>query len=250
MSAFPPANSHDRPETGIMILSHTHRFIFLKTSKTAGTSIEIALSRFCGPDDIVTPISVEDEDIRKSVGGRPSQTYPAKKTQYGPADWFRYWFKGKEKQYFYNHIPARKLKQRLDPEIWRHYYRFCVVRNPWDRVISQYFWRYRSLPEDQWPSLDDFLSSRHVRSLMRKGYNLYTINGEVQVNRICRYENLAEDLETVRQELGLPEPLELPGAKAGHRKDKRHYRDIFTPRQRDRVAAIFADEIRLMNYTF
>ena len=54
-----------------MILSHKHKFIFIKTRKTAGTSIEIALSRFCGKDDIITPISPEDEKIRKKIGVKP-----------------------------------------------------------------------------------------------------------------------------------------------------------------------------------
>jgi hypothetical protein len=32
-----------------MIVSHRYRYIFIKTKKTTGTSIEIALSRHCGP---------------------------------------------------------------------------------------------------------------------------------------------------------------------------------------------------------
>ena len=44
-----------------MIISHEHKFIFLKTRKTAGTSIELALSQLCGPNDIITPISPNDE---------------------------------------------------------------------------------------------------------------------------------------------------------------------------------------------
>ena len=39
-----------------MIISHKYRFIFVKTLKTAGTSIEVFLSQHCGPDDVVTPI--------------------------------------------------------------------------------------------------------------------------------------------------------------------------------------------------
>ena len=43
-----------------MIVSHKNRFIFLKTRKTAGTSIEISLRPYCGPDDIITRITEDD----------------------------------------------------------------------------------------------------------------------------------------------------------------------------------------------
>ncbi|NNE62522.1 MAG: sulfotransferase family 2 domain-containing protein [Gammaproteobacteria bacterium] len=233
-----------------MIVSHKHQFIFLKTSKTAGTSIEIALSRFCDNDDIVTKVSDQDEKIRHELGGQRSSFYPASKVIYNPRDWYRYLVNGRQKQKFYNHIPARKLKLRLPDQVWNNYFRFCVVRNPWDRVLSQYHWRYRLVSEDERPSLDEFLESRHVRSLVRKGYNLYTINGEVQVHKICRYENLIQDLEQVRQELQLPSKIELPGAKSGFRKDRRHYREVLNDSQGRRITELFQEEVSLMDYSF
>lgn len=43
-----------------MIVCHEHKFIFIKTRKTAGTSAEIALSQHCGTRDIITPMAPED----------------------------------------------------------------------------------------------------------------------------------------------------------------------------------------------
>lgn len=234
-----------------MIVSHRHRFIFLKTNKTAGTSVEIGLSRFCDhPEDIVTHLSPEEESLRHEMGGYSSRLYSAKWWQYNPADWYRRLLHGEPKEWFYNHIPARKLAKRLPSEVWNNYFRFCVERNPWDRVISQYFWRYRNLSEADRPSIDTFLESSHVRSLKRKGYHLYTIRDQLQVDRICRYENLEEDLESVRQHLALPGPIELPKTKSTYRNDRRHYRDVLNERQRNRIAELFREEIELMDYEF
>ena len=71
-----------------MILSHKHKFIFLKTKKTASTSLEIALSKICGKDDIVTPVSEltwlgniryfeknTEEDLRKKINAKKPQNY-------------------------------------------------------------------------------------------------------------------------------------------------------------------------------
>ena len=45
-----------------MIISHRHKFVFLKPRKVAGTSVEVALARHCGEEDIVTPIGTFDPE--------------------------------------------------------------------------------------------------------------------------------------------------------------------------------------------
>jgi hypothetical protein len=233
-----------------MIISHKHRFIFLKTSKTAGTSIEIALSRFCGPDDVITPISPEDEEKRHQLGGVGPQNHTGPLFGHSATQLWKRLIKNKPLQYFYNHIPARQVRKQIPADVWDSYTKFCVARNPWDRVISQYYWRQRHLsPEDMVP-IAKFIKSKDVRSLVRKGYNLYTINNRMAVDYICRYEELTDDLEHLRLHLGLSEPLQLPQAKAGIRKDKRHYRDILNESNRDHIARKFRYEISLMGYEF
>jgi len=56
-----------------MIVSHEHKFIFLKTKKTAGTSIELALTELCGPQDVITPLTEIDEARR--TNGRGPQNW-------------------------------------------------------------------------------------------------------------------------------------------------------------------------------
>lgn len=63
-----------------MIVSKKYGFIFLKIRKTAGTSIEIALSRATARDDVITPISADDEILRQKWGAWSPELR-------GPARW-------------------------------------------------------------------------------------------------------------------------------------------------------------------
>ena len=38
------------------VVSHEYKFIFVKTGKTAGTAIEVELSKIGGPDDVFTKL--------------------------------------------------------------------------------------------------------------------------------------------------------------------------------------------------
>jgi hypothetical protein len=212
-----------------MIISHQHKFIFLKTTKTAGTSIEIALSAHCGADDVITPISPEDEKIRKSLGYRGPQNFKT------PS------FK------FYNHISATEVKANVDPQIWGAYFKFCFVRNPWDRVISFYHFLHKSEPR---PTLSEFIHSGQLMGLRKGGFNLYTIEKQIAVDRICRFENITEELTSIRTELALVEPFILPEAKSRFRQDNRNYKELLSEDDKSKIAKFFANEIKLFGYQF
>ena len=231
-----------------MIISHKHRFIFIKTEKTAGTSIEIALSKFCGPDDVITPISPDDEAIRREKGHRGPQHHLAPPWEYGWRDMKALATKGRRKLRFYNHAPASHIRPRVSDRVWRDYFKFCFERNPWDRVISAYYWK--SASRVQRHSLSDFVDSPKILSLKQRGIGAYTIDGKVAVDRVCRFESVTEDLEEVRSLLKLPEPLDLPFAKSASRQDKRSYREILSDAERDKISKLFAEEIALMGYAF
>lgn len=231
-----------------MIVSHKYKFIFIKTAKTAGTSTEIALSRICGPDDIITPFMIsEDEELRMSMGGRAPQHYLPKPRDHSVKGLIQWVWTRKRKPLLKSHSSAQEIKAHVGTLVWDTYFKFCFERNPWDRVISHYYFRHQSEPR---PTLARYVAAQRFRRLKRAGIDLYTINGVVVVDRICRYENLAADLDAVRRQLGIPEALELPFAKSQFRLDRRSYRDILDDDQRTKIAEFFKDEINLMGYEF
>jgi len=219
-----------------MIVSHLHKFIFIKTTKTAGTSIEIALSQHCGPEDIITPIQPEDEEIRRRLGFRGPQnhldTAAAKAASQAVSP------------LFYNHMPAREIRAQVGDKIWSDYHKLCFERHPCERVISFFFFRRRLKPQ---LTIAELIDSRWMRWLRKTGYHLYTIDGRIVVDKVGLYEKLQRDLDEFSGTVGLPQ-LELLRTKDDYRVDRRDFRSILTPEERAKIGRIFAPEIALFGY--
>lgn len=228
-----------------MIISHKYKFIFIKTKKTAGTSLEIALSRFCGDDDVITPLPPEDEKIREITGGKGPQNYLIPKNKYSFYQSMKRKIFGKELKYF-NHIYASDIKRYLPDNIWKNYYKFCFERNPWDKAISLYFWRTKNLKER--PSFSEFLRSPRAHKL--SNFRIYSNNGKVAVDKIYKYEEMENALKDIKEVLFLPDNLELPHTKNKSRKDKRDYKEFINENDKEYIKNKCRKEIKILNYKY
>lgn len=226
-----------------MIVSHKHKFIFIKTRKTAGTSIEIALSQYCGPDDIITPMSEVDEAKRSELGFRGAQNYLADKSEYGFMDWLRL-LRGKKKRRFFNHVPASIVREQVGSDVWDSYYKFTFERNPYDKAVSKYFWSTKK--KQQPPNINDYLQNCQAYKI--SNWDLYSLGENLAVDFVGKFENLAEDLEKVRLKLSLPGELVLPHTKGKTRKDKRPYSELLNEKTHQRIATVCQREIELLQY--
>jgi hypothetical protein len=106
-----------------MIISHKQKIIFIKTKKVSGTSFEIALSKFCGDDCVITPIG--DTTLRKKLVEREAINFK------------------KPGCHFFNHQSAGNVRKHIDKKIWNEYKKVSMCRNPFDMVISMFFYRNR-----------------------------------------------------------------------------------------------------------
>ena len=217
-----------------MIISHRHKFIFIKVPKTASTSVELYLSKFCGPEDIITKETTPDV---KKLKTKKAQNY---RGFYNPVPDFKYWGTTRLKinigrfvlaRKYYDHIPAALIRARVGRGIWDSYFKFCFERNPWDKAVSAYYWGKRlGKKEDQ-----DF-SQRIREGRFPNTFPIYSINDELAVDFVGRYENLREDLQTVCRRIGLPEDGELPVTKAHTRNRNESWQSLYSEEERDIVA--------------
>lgn len=144
-----------------MIISHKYRFIFLKTRKTAGTSIELWLSQHCADSDIVTPVEPEEaghvprnhqgifdplRELAQSLYSPDKVVHSARRTL---GDLVR-------RRRFYNHIPGRLVQARILSRIWRSYWKWCVERAPGEKIISDFYMQRAAYPG---LSLEEYLST-------------------------------------------------------------------------------------------
>lgn len=189
-----------------MLISRPHRLIYLKTKKTGGTSVEAYLERACAGrlDDPLPAQSAREEiDTPDLVVGRRS----------GDVDGARWW----------NHMPAKAVQARLG-EDWSAFLKVCCVRDPFDKVVSG-FWMWTPAEERAQLAAAPFdqVRERFARRL-RQGdilmpdREVFTIDGRLCVDRVIRYERLAEDLAQVCEQVGLEwRPDRLPAYKRGRR---------------------------------
>lgn len=228
-----------------MLISHRFKFIYTKTAKTAGTSVESYFERFCMPEGEWTPAHNREEYESETgiIGYRGKDP------------------KGKK---WYNHMPASRIKELVGEEVWNSYFKFCIVRNPWEKVISafEHFGRNHPAPGGlrSWilRLRGGAMTAEQVRfyDWLRSGgapidRDKYLIGGRVVMDDFIRFETLQQDAKRICGRLGLPwEESQLPRYKAGLRRPETTIETIFTPASKALVARMYDFEIKHFGYTF
>ncbi len=218
-----------------MIISHKYKFIFLRTEKTAGTSLTAALEKMIDPGDMVADMS------------RPAWA------KYSPVHHGA--LKRNLPQLFglHAHATAAQAKSVIGAARFNSYFKFAVERNPWDRQVSLYFQRKNKAGAGDDADFDRDMKSLLFRSteyVRLNNWSIYTINNEIVADEIIRYENLAGGLEKVFASVGLPDAPDMPKLRSGFRDDKKNYRQHYSDKTRDMIARWYRREIDELGFEF
>lgn len=254
-----------------MIISHAHRYIFLHNRKTAGSSITVSLARGLGPEDL--QISAIPETLAAGIplsacvlreanrqahgllplarllGARPYARLVARSIDHAYRPLL-----GRKPP----HSPAAALA-RAFPEEWARYAKICVVRNPWDKTVSDYYWRTKRLKSA--PSFADYLRALDAGESLggivplefHDNWPLYTIDDRIAADHVVPYETLIEGMTVALEAIGLGWDGWLPNAKTGSRKQKSRaggYREMYDTETARIVGRLYAKEIETFGYSF
>jgi len=214
-----------------MLVSHLHKFIFIKTVKTAGTSTEAFLEKFC-----IDPSLSESYEAQHSA----NET----ETKYGIIGSRWKGLTGKRK--WYNHKPVKEIKRDLGKDVFDSYHKVCNIRNPYDLAVSYYhFMGNKDVDKDRFEA---FLRNPATLRTLSTNTGLWSDDGEYNFNYI-RMENLTGDLESFLNKVGIKESVfELPHFKKTE--GRTHFRSYYNDNSKEIVDNLYGKEIKLFSYFF
>lgn len=154
-----------------------------------------------------------------------------------------------------------------DVEKPKKYMLFTVIRNPWDRFASAFY--YSSMDKSYWHDNinnvsphPDYLTLKNLEfnEAIRKYYNkeiklvsqhfrpmLFYLNADLsKFDLIIRYENLSEDINNLLQKLNLHKEIQVVNS-SNRRQD---YRLLYEEDTKQMIYELYKDDIETFGYTF
>lgn len=214
-----------------MIISTRRRYIFVHIPKTGGTSLALALEARAAADDILIGDTPKAQRRRGRLKGLQAAG--------------RLW----------KHSTLADIDGILPPEQMAQMKVICMVRNPWDRLVSYYHWLqeqtfdHEAVRLAQELSFSGFLNHPHTQaSFLQWPFERHVTlaNGAKRGNFFVRLEDFQRDIAAFEAHLGFA--IELPKANVSRR--RRDYRSYYSKADSALVSRLCAEDIARFGYAF
>jgi len=147
----------------------------------------------------------------------------------------------------------------ISKQLWSSYYKFAIVRNPWDRVVSEFHWRH-TLPTRR-PSTEFKEFIKYCEKRIQDGRNLnrdiywphaqtqksYVVdaNGNEILDEIFKFENLSEAVSIISNKLNIPLTM-----KRHNTSKHNHYQEYYDDETKEMVNNLYREDIEMFDYEF
>lgn len=214
------------------MISHKHKCIFIHISKCAGSSVNKAFD-------------IDTGDITSSNNSN----------LYG-------W--NEENKIFLQHATPQELLDGnlIARDIWLSYYKFIIVRNPYDRAYSDYLWLLGDLCihdsfENYIKRQGKFKNRLTNKDISYRGDHLnaqkdyFFLDGDlIQYDRVIRFEDLHKGLKKVVQDLNLSTDFFKIWDNVNSTKEYDHYSHFYNRKRRKMVENYYLKDLEFLGYNF
>lgn len=197
-----------------MVLSHKHKFIFIKNQKVAGSSLEKILYNYLGESDICTGSTSDDTPSQNTNG-------------------------------IFEHVDCKWISKNYPVE-WKYYYKFTIERNPWDKAVSYYYWLKYFSPEYVKNGFEYFIHSKILKRC--SDWNRYTIDDQIIVDDVILYDELHDTLKRLNK-IPYDNEMNTIFQKSSYR-PRIPYQLYYSESMVKRVEYVFSKEIYNFNFKF
>ena len=212
------------------MISHKHKCIFIHIPKTAGTSIN-------------------------------SFFHPGVHFHYAKPDYQRLFGWCPIRRIHMQHATSQQLieTELISEEIWRTYYKFTFVRNPWDRAYSDFQWiqefsgvrgsfsNYINRRKEFNKILNDNTTSRYLGDHLLPQTDFFEVDGYLALDFVGRFENFKKDIRIILQTLQIEDFFDL---RFNVSKREKNYANFYTKKKKKLVESHFQKDIIELNYEF
>ena len=196
------------------MISHKLKFIFIHIPKTSGCSLTLFLKDFI--DDDVIPIP-------SRMGGKEEFNVICVV----------------KKQEFITHASINYYKNTYGEKI-NDYFKFTIVRNPYDRMLSFYFWSKGK--NNQKFNRNEFINFIKEHNSLQHKYIDNTFH-------IIHFENLINELKNIECFKNIVDFNNYPTLNASSN-TKRNYNDIYDKELKDLVFNKYKKDFKLFGYEY
>lgn len=195
------------------MISHQKKIIFIHIPKTGGTSIEDALVD-------------ETSECKKDMWDERIRTTPL------------------------NHLTMQEMLagEFIDLPTAKSYFKFCVVRNPWSRVVSEISYTPSLFAGDTFSEkVASLCEIKNHGNHMRPQVDFVRNQYGIEMDMIGRFESLEANFKRACTAIGLPSTIQLQ-----HKNKSNHneYQSYYDDQTRELVAVKYKEDIEAFGYHF
>jgi len=226
-------NFNIKKKRGMCSIHHEKKAIFIHINKTGGSYIAGTLEKYYGFKTYYLKRPDHDEFclVQKK---NPRQKYYENRI-HGVLNYYR-------------SSPHLNRYMNMTPEKWDSYFKFCFVRNPYDRIISGWNHLGKRIPFKQYVHLKNFVNDmEYIHTFMPQYRHIINFKNEIDMNFIGRFDNLENDFLYILFHLGYDLPIHDPVVRVNVKKHKK-YTEYYDQKTLDKVNEIMFHDFQHFDF--